>query len=737
MNMPNAEAEKDPIVGLDFAGCQIVKKLGAGAMGTVYLGHHPGLDKYMCVKILAPALAKDERNVQFFLREARSAARLDHKNIVSVFNAGIEHGYHFLSMSFIDGVTLQAIIKEKGKLSVDESIKIITGILEGMKAAHEQGIIHRDIKPTNILVTKDGVPKIVDFGLARKVDEDQQLTMVGEMVGTAYYMSPEQGLGKKVDHRADLYSIGATLFYMLSGKYPYEGKTSVEVIHKHISEEPPSLFRIAPEIPMWLSDIIMRLMQKKPDDRFQSADEVIRTLQARDKKAGAAQPAEPVKAGSAVIDFDSMPASSALKVSGAQANPAPAAPETPALAPVYGPVPPGLSGRVSSLSPSSGSGTGMQEFSLHTPVSPVLEYTPAIPEAQLSRRAPRPEVKVFRKFMWPDFRTAAGNVSDMLLAAALIPLSALCMFVTGLVSGERLAAGARLSDVFVAPWVTPVPSVQTALLSTALFVVVCTLIAVRRNKVTFRDLALACAVVLAYVAGAVSQGATITHRAMNSILALQPEAVSNMVVYASGAYLLAGYFLSGGRQFVSKLAGVLLGGVMLYCVFVFSAAPVTSSASFEPGYIIGSVAAALCAFVLAFMRRTFVASMGPWLMLLAAAALLWLYQTSPRADYFVQDVKREQSEQIEKVLKAKAAMTARDPKRAEKIKVPRRSTSGELSAASRKMAFLYPLKRFADDAGKVGSYFLMTLMFVLIAVLLAFGEILYRGKVWHEKESNF
>lgn len=263
------------LAGTVFAGCKIICKLGQGGMGSVYKAHQEALDKIVCVKLLAPELAREQRNIDFFLREARSAAKLDHPNIVQIYNFGQENGSYFILMSYVEGKTLQDLVAEKGPLSVKEATDIMSGVLKGLGHAHSKSIIHRDIKPANILVGIDKIPRIVDFGLARSISEEKQLTMAGEMVGTAYFMSPEQGLAGTVDSRADLYAAGATYFYILTGRYPFDGKSSIEVIHKHIGNPVPNVMLIRPDIPIWASRVIERLMNKKPEERYQAASEVI------------------------------------------------------------------------------------------------------------------------------------------------------------------------------------------------------------------------------------------------------------------------------------------------------------------------------------------------------------------------------------------------------------------------------------------------------------------------------
>ena len=266
--------EQDPLLGTTFAGCKILEKVGQGGMGAVYKAQHLTLDKTVCIKVLAPNLSKDPRNIDFFLREARSVAKLEHPNIVKVYDFGDENKVYFIMMSYIDGQSLDGIIKEKGPFSIEAATDMLITVLEGLEHAHSKTIIHRDIKPANILLDQKGETHIVDFGLARSITEEKELTMAGEMIGTAYFMSPEQCLAAKVDHRADLYSIGATFFYLITGRYPFEGKTSIEVIHKHVSEPLPNIVRLFPDTPLWVAKILEKSMTKKPEDRYQTAAEL-------------------------------------------------------------------------------------------------------------------------------------------------------------------------------------------------------------------------------------------------------------------------------------------------------------------------------------------------------------------------------------------------------------------------------------------------------------------------------
>lgn len=282
--------ELDNFSGTTFAGCRIDKKIGQGGMGVVYTAHHLALDKTVCVKVLSPDLAREGRNIEFFLREARSAAKLEHANIVRVYNFGQENGLHYIIMSYIEGCSLADIVAKTGPMSTDTATGIMLEVFDALRHAHSNAIIHRDIKPSNILLSSDGHASIVDFGLARSTSEEKLLTMAGEMIGTAYFMSPEQGLAGQVDHRADLYSAGATFFYLLTGKYPFDGKTYIEVVHKHIGEPLPSIIVLKPDIPLWVSRVLDLLMRKNPKDRYQSAAQVtdeIKRLRAAEKSGTA------------------------------------------------------------------------------------------------------------------------------------------------------------------------------------------------------------------------------------------------------------------------------------------------------------------------------------------------------------------------------------------------------------------------------------------------------------------
>ncbi len=269
-----AEANQAPsLVGQEISGCEILQKVAAGGMGSIYKARHKALDRIVCVKILSPALTNDRKAVELFLTEARAIAEIEHPNIVQVYNVGKEKGYYFIVMAFIEGQTLSQLVKKYKTIPLNTILDLFEGILLGLDAAHTKGIIHRDIKPSNILINAQLQPKIVDFGIAKKVDKEKGSTKTTELAGTAYFIAPEQALGRDLDTRADLYSIGASLYYVLTGKFPYNGKNTIDIIQKHINDPIPNPADLRPNLPAWLAGAVQKLMSKKPEDRFQTAKE--------------------------------------------------------------------------------------------------------------------------------------------------------------------------------------------------------------------------------------------------------------------------------------------------------------------------------------------------------------------------------------------------------------------------------------------------------------------------------
>jgi nicotinamidase/pyrazinamidase len=256
--------------------CRIEKKIGEGGMGSVYLGRHKTLDIPMAVKVLPKHIdLKDPEYSQRFSREAKIAARLRHPNMVQVHDYGVEGGYYYLIMDYVEGPTCSVEVQEKGKLDWRQAVQIASGIAKGLEYAASKGIIHRDVTPGNIIMDADGTPRITDLGLAKEAASDATgLTRSGASLGTPYYMSPEQiNSARDVDFRTDIYSLGATLYHMVCGQVPYTG-TTFEVMTKQVREPLPSPKDHVPDLPDELCDVIRKMMAKAPADRYQTYDEL-------------------------------------------------------------------------------------------------------------------------------------------------------------------------------------------------------------------------------------------------------------------------------------------------------------------------------------------------------------------------------------------------------------------------------------------------------------------------------
>jgi len=261
---------------------RLLRKIGEGGMGTVYEAVQESLGRGVAVKILPPRLMKNVEFVERFKREAKAAARLQHANIVTIFDTGQEQGVYFYSMELVEGSSLQAIVDEKGRLGVDESVGLIRQALQGLAYAWEQNVIHRDIKPDNLMLTSRRLLKIADFGLAkaRMETESLGLTSTGSSMGTPYYMSPEQAANAKdVDHRADIYSLGATFYHLLTGRVPFAGSSPIEVAIKAATTEFEPVRKIRPEVPPGLAAVIERMLQRERVARFQTADALLSALE--------------------------------------------------------------------------------------------------------------------------------------------------------------------------------------------------------------------------------------------------------------------------------------------------------------------------------------------------------------------------------------------------------------------------------------------------------------------------
>lgn len=257
---------------------KVIEKIGVGGMADVYRGYDELLGRTVAIKILHANFASDEGFVGRFKREAQNAGRLSHPNIVNMYDVGYDQGYHYIVMEYVEGQTLKEYIQERGKLSVDEAIKFAVAIAEGLEHAHAMGIVHCDIKPHNMLITKSGRLKVTDFGIARAMNSQNTMMYTNSVMGSAHYLSPEQASGKAIDGSTDIYSLGVVLYEMLTGRVPYEADTPIAVALKHVKDKliPPT--RYNPSIPPLLESVVMKALQKKPADRYRSVSEMIGDL---------------------------------------------------------------------------------------------------------------------------------------------------------------------------------------------------------------------------------------------------------------------------------------------------------------------------------------------------------------------------------------------------------------------------------------------------------------------------
>lgn len=257
---------------------ELIERVGGGGMAIVYKAKCKLLNRFVAVKILRNEFVNDEEFVKRFRIEAQAAASLSHPNIVSIFDVGHENNIHYIVMEYIDGITLKDYIDKKNALLWKEAVSIAIQICSAIDHAHKNHIVHRDIKPHNILLTREGIAKVTDFGIARAVSSST-ITMVGSTIGSVHYFSPEQARGGFTDEKSDLYSLGITIYEMVTGKVPFNGETPVAVALKHIQTKAERPVDINPEVPSGINDIIMKAIKKDQNMRYQSASELLADLQ--------------------------------------------------------------------------------------------------------------------------------------------------------------------------------------------------------------------------------------------------------------------------------------------------------------------------------------------------------------------------------------------------------------------------------------------------------------------------
>lgn len=272
--------------GLVYGDYRVLDRIGQGGMGVVYKAEHRLMRRVVALKVLLAQRLTEPEAVQRFYHEVEVAARLTHPNVVAAYDAREEHGTHYLVMEYVQGRSLSQIVRQQGMLPVEQAVDCILQAARGLAYAHRRGVVHRDIKPGNLLVDQSGTVKVLDLGLARMLEEPgssahlQRLTRTGQVMGTCDYMAPEQATdSRQADARSDIYSLGCTLFRLLTGEPPYPHESLMEILWAHREEPVPALQPRLPEAPPKLEAILQRMMAKRPEDRYQTMQDVIGSLE--------------------------------------------------------------------------------------------------------------------------------------------------------------------------------------------------------------------------------------------------------------------------------------------------------------------------------------------------------------------------------------------------------------------------------------------------------------------------
>jgi eukaryotic-like serine/threonine-protein kinase len=263
---------------MKYGRYEIIKELGKGGMGVVYQAHDPQIDRSVALKVLRVDRVVNEEFVLRFFKEAKFIGRLSHPNIVTVYDVGRDHGTIYIAMEYLQGQPLNEVIRS-GRLSVEKTMDIALQVSSALGYAHDKGIVHRDIKPSNIILTDEGSVKLTDFGIARADDQNAaQQTQTGVILGTPFYMSPEQVMGRRVDGRSDLFSLGVILYELIVGRKPFKGDHFTAIFRAITEDIPVAPLHIDASIPQSISDLIIKTLSKNPDERFQTGQEMSHAL---------------------------------------------------------------------------------------------------------------------------------------------------------------------------------------------------------------------------------------------------------------------------------------------------------------------------------------------------------------------------------------------------------------------------------------------------------------------------
>jgi uncharacterized RDD family membrane protein YckC len=280
-NVAEAEAKvaTETLEGTRLRYFEIVRLLGRGGMGAVYYGTDTSLERPVAIKVLAPDLAHDPEVVARFEREARAQARLRHPNVAQIYFIGEDRGFHFFVMEHLEGPGLDCLLAEGKQLPWAEALEYTMAAARGLRAAAAQGFVHRDVKPSNLMLDREAGIKVLDFGLVKNMHGDAQLTRDGAIIGSPLYMSPEQGRCGAVDFRSDIYSLGCALYHMLCGQPPFSGPSPVGIISMHVTDKAPPVNQLNPQVPEIVSNLVARMMAKEPAARFANYDELLVALE--------------------------------------------------------------------------------------------------------------------------------------------------------------------------------------------------------------------------------------------------------------------------------------------------------------------------------------------------------------------------------------------------------------------------------------------------------------------------